>query len=102
MMQAMTYDEFKRQVGKAGLTAKDFADLVKLNPNTITNYAQSGEVPPHLAIIVALMGEMAENNLDFRPVISKIKLDTKKTRGSSKGHFGGKQANINSLPIEGV
>lgn len=89
MMMDMTYEEFKRQLGKAGLTAKDFADLVKLNPNSITNYAQAGEVPPHLAIIVALMGEMAENSLDFRPALSKIKIEQTKTRGSPKGHFGG-------------
>jgi hypothetical protein len=56
----MTYDEFRRQIGKAGLTVKGFAALIKQTPNSITNYAAQGEVPPHLAIISALMGDMAE------------------------------------------
>jgi hypothetical protein len=64
----MTYEEFRRQLGKAGLTAKDFAELVKLNSNSITNYAKSGEVPSHLAVIAALLGEMAERKIDFRDV----------------------------------
>lgn len=48
----MTYDEFKRQLGKAGLTAREFAYLIRLNPNSITNYARKGNVSSHLAIIV--------------------------------------------------
>ncbi len=96
MISTMTYEEFKRQLGKAGLTARDFADLVKLSPNSITNYAQTGVVPPHLAIIVALMGEMAENSLDFRSVLTKIKIEQTKTRGSPKGHFGGSKSTSES------
>lgn len=90
MIPAMTYDEFRRQLGKAGLSVKSFAELIKQKPNSITNYAAQGEVPPHLAIIAALMGDMAESGLDFRATLSRIQFEAAKPRGSAvKGTFGG-------------
>lgn len=87
----MDYEEFRRQLGKAGLTAKEFAELVKLNRNSITNYAQSGAVPSHLAVIAALLGEMAEHKIDFRDVLSRIEITPNKPRGLGIGKFGGNQ-----------
>ena len=90
MILVMTYDEFKRQLGKAGLSVKNFAGLIKQHPNSITNYAAQGEIPPHLAIIVALMGHMADNGLDYRAALQQVEFDASKPRGSSvKGKFGG-------------
>lgn len=86
----MTYEEFRRQLGKAGLTSKQFADLVRLNSNSITNYATHGEVPAHWAVVAVLMGEMAEHRIDFRPLLENIDIAPKKVRGSAaKGKFGG-------------
>lgn len=90
----MNYEEFRRQLGKAGLTAKDFAELVKLNRNSITNYAKTGEVPSHLAVIAALLGEMAEHKIDFRNVLSRIEITPNKPRGAGVGKFGGKQKRV--------
>ncbi len=88
-MTAMNYDEFKRHLGKAGVTAYEFADLTKMNRNSVTNCSQKGMVPSHLAVIVALMGEMAENKLDFRNILSKIEIKAKRPRGgSAAGRFG--------------
>jgi len=86
----MTYEEFRRQLGKAGLTSKQFADLVKLNCNSVTNYATQGEVPSHWAIVAVLMGEMAERKIDFKSILETIDISPKKVRGSAaKGKFGG-------------
>lgn len=82
----MDYMEFRRHLGKAGLTTKEFAHLVKLNCNSITNCAQKGEVPSHLAVISALLGEMAEHKVDFYGVLSRIDIAPNKPRG---GGFGG-------------
>ncbi|MFA7242329.1 MAG: hypothetical protein WC091_19630 [Sulfuricellaceae bacterium] len=92
----MTYDEFRRQLGKAGLSVKSFAGLIKQNPNSITNYAAQGEIPPHLAIIATLMADMADHELDFRASLSRIHFEAAKPRGSAvKGQFGGsRQGNI--------
>ena len=68
----MTYDEFQRQIGKAGLTIREFADLVKMHRNSVTNYAKLGEVPSHLAVIAALLGAMADQKLDFRAILDSI------------------------------
>jgi hypothetical protein len=86
----MTYGEFQRQLGKAGITAREFADLIRMNRNSVTNCSQKGEVPSHLAVIVSLMGEMAEHRVDFRNVLGKVEIEPKKPRGgAAKGRFGG-------------
>lgn len=89
MMRAMTYEEFQRQIGKAGLTIREFADMVKMNRISISNYGKKGEVPTHLAVIAALLGEMAERKIDYRDTLSRIDILPKKPRGAGIGKFGG-------------
>lgn len=98
----MTYEEFKRQLGKAGITAYQFAELIKMNPSSVTNCSQRGVVPSHLAVISVLMGEMAENGLDFRIALSKIDIKPKQSRGgAAKGCFGGsKQIDLLTSKVE--
>ncbi|MHC2317551.1 hypothetical protein ACVIHC_004597 [Bradyrhizobium diazoefficiens] len=86
----MSYDEFLRQLGKAGLTVREFAKLVRMNRISISNNAKKGQVPSHLAVIACLMGEMAEQGIDYEAVLSKIDIHPKKARGAAaKGKFGG-------------
>lgn len=86
----MEYDEFKRQLGKAGLSVKAFTALVKINRNTITNYKKTGEVPSHWAIVAVLMGLMADNKLDFKEALGSLEITPNKVRGgAAKGRFGG-------------
>lgn len=97
--ESMTYEEFRRQLGKAGLTIKEFAELIKQTPNSITNHAAEGEVPSHLAIIAALMGEMAETGVDFRSTLGRIEYEPSKPRGgATKGRFGGSKQISLQLP----
>ena len=86
----MTYDEFQRQIGKAGLTIRQFAELVKMNRISLSNYSKKGEVPSHLAVIAALLGEMAERKINYREALSKIEIVQKRPRGAGMGgRFGG-------------
>jgi hypothetical protein len=86
----MTYDEFQRQIGKAGLNIRQFAELVKMNRISVSNYGKKGQVPSHLAVIAVLLGEMAERQIDFRGALSKIDITPKKPRGAGVyGKFGG-------------
>ena len=86
----MTYDEFQRQIGKAGLNIREFADLVKMNRNSVSNYARTGEVPSHLAVIAVLLGTMADHHIDFQTALEALELRPKKPRGgSAPGRFGG-------------
>lgn len=89
-MLGMTYTEFQRHLGKAGLTVKAFAELIKMNCVSLSNCARRGEVPSHLAVIAALMGEMADRGIDYREVVSRVDIARKKPRGAGKdGRFGG-------------
>lgn len=94
----MTYEEFKRHLGKAGLNIKEFAKLIKQAPNSITNHSKHGSVPPHLAIIAALLGAMRDNKVDFFDVLNSIEYEQSKARGGSqKGLFGGDKQGSLSL-----
>lgn len=87
---AVNYEEFKRRLGKAGLSVKEFADLMRIGCNSVSNYAAKGVVPVHLAVAATLMGEMADHQLDFRLAINELNLKEKKPRGASaRGGFGG-------------
>lgn len=95
----MTYEEFRRHLGKAGLTNKEFAAMVKINRNSITNFKKDGVVPDHWAIVAMLMGVMADNALDFKVPLSRIEIDQKKTRGGAeKGRWGGSRQDNLPLP----
>lgn len=86
----MTYHEFLAELGKAGLSVRAFADLVNMNRNSVSNYASSTEVPRHLAVIAALLGEMNIQGVDFQPAIERVGAMRKKPRGRGKpGRFGG-------------
>lgn len=86
----MIYLEFKRQLAKAGITGREFSRLVKLHPNSLSNYAKGGIVPDHWAIVAALIGEMAEHGLDYTSVIQKVGCRPNKVRGSAgTERFGG-------------
>lgn len=69
----MPYTEFQRLVGKAGLSIKEFAALLDMKPNSITNYSKQGMVPTHIAVIVALISTMKDEGLDFYPIFEKVK-----------------------------
>ena len=69
----MPYTEFQRLIGKAGLSIKEFAALLDMNPNSITNYSKQGVVPTHIAVIIALISTMKDDGLDFYPIFEKVK-----------------------------
>jgi transcriptional regulator with XRE-family HTH domain len=90
----MPYTDFILELGKAGLTVRAFAELVGMNPNSISNYARSGELPTHLALIAVLVAELSSQRMDYRRVMAKVELAPKKPRGGSRrGHFGGDPQN---------
>jgi DNA-binding transcriptional regulator YiaG len=67
----MPYTEFQRLIGKAGLSIKEFAELLgmKLIRLRIT---EQGVVPTHIAVI-ALISTMKDEGLDFYPIFEKVK-----------------------------
>jgi len=84
----MTYEDFRRHLGRAGLTVREFAGLLGLNPNTVTNYSEKGEVPAHFAAVVSLVATMADHEVDFRAPLEALNLGVGK-RKQRKGEFRG-------------
>lgn len=88
----MKYEEFRRQLGKAGLTNIMFANLVKIHPNSLTNYSKQGVVPSHWAITAMLMGLLAEHQIEFKDHLKSIDVEPNKVRGGAAiGKFGGEK-----------
>lgn len=91
----VVYTEFLSELERAGLSVRSFAELIGMNPNSITNYAGRGEVPQHIALLVVLVAEMAAHGLDYRAAIAKVSPTKKPRGGSRRGHFGGdRQASL--------
>lgn len=61
----MQYDEFHRRLRRAELSIKEFADFLGVNPKSISNYSQKGEVPNHLALIALMLAELIK--YDVKP-----------------------------------
>lgn len=82
----MDYEEFTRNIKKAGLTLKEFAHLIKTNPNSITNLSKKEQMPKNLAIIAVLLGEMVDKGLEYKSLFEKMNLEPQKAR--VYGSFG--------------
>ena len=79
----MDYEELTRNIAKAGLDIKEFAELIKANPNSITNLKSKKKVPKNIGIIAVLLGEMKEANLPFKDYLNSLKLEEQKARRKS-------------------
>ena len=90
------YADFLKEIEKAGLSVRAFAELIGMNPNSISNYARIGELPTHLALIAVLIAGISEMGGDYRSMMSKVEIVPKKPRGGARrGHFGGgRQTNL--------
>lgn len=95
----MSYSEFVDELLRAGLSVRAFAELIGMNPNSISNYARDGALPTHLALIAVLVAELSDQGVDYRHAMAKVELAPKKPRGGARrGHFGGDRQN--SLNLE--
>ena len=86
----MPYANFLEELRKTGLSVREFAGLIGMNPNSVSNYARTGELPTHLALIAVLVVGISEMGGDYRRIMSRVERVRKKPRGSaSQGRFGG-------------
>lgn len=69
----MTYSEFQIELINSGLSIKDFASLIGMHPNSVTNYKSKGVLPLNLSIIVALISEFKGKGIDPEPIIEQVK-----------------------------
>jgi len=70
----MDYQEFRRHLGKAGLTVNEYSALIDVRPSSISNYAKKVEVPRVHAVIAVMLGEAADRSVNFREVLARFGL----------------------------
>lgn len=88
--RAVLYTNFLGELRKVGLSVREFAQLVGMNPNSISNYARAGEVPTHIALIAVLVVGVGELGGDYREIMARVERVRKKPRGAGRrGRFGG-------------
>jgi hypothetical protein len=86
----VTYEDFLGELNKAGLSVKRFADLIGMQPNSVSNNKKRGEVPVHLALIASLLAEMSAHQIDYEPVMARVQPLKKRPRGAAvEGRFAG-------------
>ncbi len=69
----MTYKEFQIALLELDLNIKDFAQILGMNPNSITNYKLKGYMPLQLSIIINLILEMKKNDINYEDIINEAK-----------------------------
>ena len=88
----MPYADFLEELRKAGLSVREFAELMGMNPNSISNYARKGDLPTHLALIAVLVVGISEMGGDYQRIMSRVERVRKKPRGGAcRGRFGGER-----------
>ena len=86
----MIYNEFIGETGKAGLYIREFADLLAMRPNSVSDNVKCGKVPSHLTIIADILVGMHIQRVPFEPIFFRLDLTKKKSRGSASScKFGG-------------
>jgi len=70
----MEYTEFRRHVGKAGLTINEFSSLIDVRASSVSNYARKHSVPKQYAIIAVLLGDAADRGQNFRDLLIRFGL----------------------------
>jgi len=89
-VRIVTYEHFLTELAKAGLSVKRFADLIGMQPNSVSNNKKRGEVPLHLAVIAILLAEMSARQIDYDPIMARVQPVKKRARGAAiGGRFAG-------------
>ncbi len=68
----MLYAEFRRHLGKAGMTINQFAAYLGVRPASVSNYSKSGVVPRNYAIIAILLGDIADRGVNCSELLGSF------------------------------
>lgn len=70
----MQYEKFIEELGAAGLSVREFAELIGVRANSVSNNSKRGEVPPHYAVIVTLLGELRRHDISHERVFRRLRV----------------------------
>lgn len=68
----MDYPEFRRHLGKAGLTVNEFSRLIGVRPSSVSNYSKKSHVPRQYAILAVLLGDAGDRRADFFQLLARF------------------------------
>lgn len=83
----LTYSEFRRHLGKAGVTINDFAAYLCVRPSSVSNYAKTGEVPRTYAMLAVLMGEAVDHGIPIAGVLARYGIVQQQTEKGNVRQF---------------
>lgn len=86
----MRYEDFHKRLTRAELSVKEFAGFLGVNPRSISNYSQKGEVPNHLALIALMLAELIKYDVKLKDIISTLSKFGSKPRKRGVAGFRGK------------
>ena len=69
----MTYTDLQIELLEIGLSIKDLANLLGMNPNSITNYKRTKVIPLNLAITISLISYLKKTGITPENIINEIK-----------------------------
>lgn len=69
----MRYEKFIEELGAAGLNVREFAGLIGVRANSVSNNSKRGEVPPHYAVIVTLLAELRRHDISHEHVFRRLR-----------------------------
>lgn len=67
----MDYKTFKRHLGKAGLKIGDYARIVGMRANAVSNYSTKPEVPDTHAQLAVCFGEIVDRGGDLLELLAR-------------------------------
>lgn len=70
----MTYKDLQISLIEMGLSIKDLAILLGMNPNSITNYKSTGIIPMNLAITISLILQLKNAGFSPEKIINEVKI----------------------------
>lgn len=79
----MLYAEFRRHLGKAGMTINHFAAYLGVRPASVSNHSKSGVVPRNYAIIAVLLGDTADRGINARELLGNFGIFPQSPRRSN-------------------
>jgi len=71
---SMTYKDLQISLIEMGLSVKDLAILLGMNPNSITNYKSTGIIPMNLAITISLILQLKKIGFSPENIINDVKI----------------------------
>lgn len=78
----MTFIEFKKLLLDAEISLPKFSELIKVSDKNIQSYKKKGEVPNTIAAIVTCFAKLHQEDIDYRNLITQLKLKKKTKKGS--------------------